>query len=640
MTRKEQKEFRLGERRIMHNGMMATIIEYRKSTDIDVQFEDGAVRPHCGYQEFKSGHISHPDNTKDAKAAARVGEQRVMKNGLTATLVAYRSSASIDVQFEDGAIIYNKTYDEFNGGKVGHPDFLHVNKIKNRVGETNTMNNGINATIIVYRSSHDLDVQFEDGSIRTNCAYKEFCDGHIAHPNDTSDGHKEQRIGETRYMNCGLEATIVEYRSYKDIDVEFEDGTIAQHKKYGCFLDGSIAHPKAKSLFGSLQETVVGFYLLKFGFIKTSKGDLKHLGFGQMELDFYHKKKKIAVEVDGEVHKLHKQSERDVRKNQVCVKNGIKLYRLRDKLLPALENSTSHDYVLDGKQFVVGFIDCKKELDEILLSNGFEITSDAIDYDRDFKQIMKMHAKYYFNKYKKKRIGEKVFHKITNQYITIIDYLDYNHITVRFDDGTVVKNRNYGSFKRGEIKHPQDRSEYQANERLGETKHMNCGSVAKIIAYRSAEDVDIEFDDGTIVYGVTYYNFTKGTLLNPSIPHTQALSDRIGERCKMNCGQYAKIIAYRNQHDMDVKFEDGSIRKGIQYEKFQRGSVSHPRETKDAKAHSRIGESKMMNCGMKAKIIVYRNSHDIDVEFEDGKIAEHKKYSRFQAGSIGYPKTT
>ena len=120
MTRKEQKEARLGESRIMHSGLSATIIEYRKSTDIDIQFSDGAIRQHVGYQEFKSGHISHPCNTLEANERNRVGEKQTMKNGLIATLIAYRSSASVDVQFEDGTIILNKTYAEFNEGKVGH----------------------------------------------------------------------------------------------------------------------------------------------------------------------------------------------------------------------------------------------------------------------------------------------------------------------------------------------------------------------------------------------------------------------------------------------------------------------------------------------------------------------------------------
>ena len=31
-----------------------------------------------------------------------------------------------------------------------------------------------------------------------------------------------------------------------------------------------------------------------------------------------------------------------------------------------------------------------------------------------------------------------------------------------------------------------------------------------------------------------------------------------------------------------------------------------------------------MNCGMEATCIAYRGTHDIDVQFEDGTIVEHK----------------
>ena len=33
-----------------------------------------------------------------------------MNNGLLATIIAYRNTQDIDVQFEDGTIIYNKMY--------------------------------------------------------------------------------------------------------------------------------------------------------------------------------------------------------------------------------------------------------------------------------------------------------------------------------------------------------------------------------------------------------------------------------------------------------------------------------------------------------------------------------------------------
>ena len=53
---------------------------------------------------------------------------------------------------------------------------------------------------------------------------------------------------------------------------------------------------------------------------------------------------------------------------------------------------------------------------------------------------------------------------------------------------------------------------------------------------------------------------------------------------------------------------------------------------------TRIGEQKIMKNGLLATIVGYRNNYDIDVEFEDGVVAQHKKYSLFVAGSIGYPK--
>ena len=39
----------------MHNGMLATIIEYRKSTDMDIQFEDGKIRYGVQYEKFQRG---------------------------------------------------------------------------------------------------------------------------------------------------------------------------------------------------------------------------------------------------------------------------------------------------------------------------------------------------------------------------------------------------------------------------------------------------------------------------------------------------------------------------------------------------------------------------------------------------------
>ena len=41
------------------------------------------------------------------------------------------------------------------------------------------------------------------------------------------------------------------------------------------------------------------------------------------------------------------------------------------------------------------------------------------------------------------------------------------------------------------------------------------------------------------------------------------------------------------------------------------------------KSDERLGEVRMMNCGMYAKIIRYENKRDIDIQFDDNTIREH-----------------
>lgn len=48
----------------------------------------------------------------------------------------------------------------------------------------------------------------------------------------------------------------------------------------------------------------------------------------------------------------------------------------------------------------------------------------------------------------------------------------------------------------------------------------------------------------------------------------------------------------------------------------------------------RVGETRVMNCGMKATIIRYGGYNDIDVRFEDGAVAEHKTYGAFKKSGI------
>jgi DNA-directed RNA polymerase subunit RPC12/RpoP len=110
-----------------------------------------------------------------------------------------------------------------------------MGKFTDRTGEININNRqGLLMTIIVYRNSKDIDVQFEDGTIVEHKDYRNFKNGGIRNPN--------YRIGESIINKQGLKMTIIEYINCRDITVQFEDGTIVEHKAYTDFQNGSIKH--------------------------------------------------------------------------------------------------------------------------------------------------------------------------------------------------------------------------------------------------------------------------------------------------------------------------------------------------------------------------------------------------------------
>ena len=236
---------RLGETRMMNCGMEATIIQYKNAMDIDVRFEDGSVVEHKAYGNFKRGGIVNPNIRAFVKD--RLGETQMMNCGMEATIIRYESAKDMDVCFKDGAIVEHRKYDSFKRGEIANPN-MKVSA-KNRLGETRMMNCGMKATIIRYGNNGDIDVRFEDRAIAKRKGYREFKKGKIANPNIKTSA--ENRLGETRMMNCGMKATIIRYENNTDIDVCFEDGTIVEHKTYNSFKKGGIAHESLSQKRGS-----------------------------------------------------------------------------------------------------------------------------------------------------------------------------------------------------------------------------------------------------------------------------------------------------------------------------------------------------------------------------------------------------
>jgi hypothetical protein len=171
-------------------------------------------------------------NVKD-----RTGETNIATNGQVMTIVRYNSATDLDIQFEDGTIVYNKEYAQFKRGYIKNPNHMH-----NSIGEVVLATNGQKMQLIKYRDTSDVDVQFEDGTVVYHKHYNAFKKGTVQNPNKPIV-KTINRVGETRIAHNGMRMRVMVYRWNKDIDVQFEDGTVVEHKQYNDFKNGTIKHP-------------------------------------------------------------------------------------------------------------------------------------------------------------------------------------------------------------------------------------------------------------------------------------------------------------------------------------------------------------------------------------------------------------
>ena len=188
------------------------------------------------------------------------------------------------------------------------------------------------------------------------------------------------------------------------------------------------------------------------------------------------------------------------------------------------------------------------------------------------------------------------------------------------------------------------------NDRIGETRIANNGLKMTIVAYHNANNIDVQFEDGTIIKHKQYNCFIRGRIAHPTIISPNILcpkiSDRVGESKIANNGLKMTIIEYKNERNIFVQFEDGTIVGPRSYGNFKNGSISHPDDGKfginvtRAKYKNRyIGQEVTKSNGETMKIIEYNNNHDYKVQFQDGTIVHQRggSISDFYDGYIRNP---
>jgi len=65
-------------------------------------------------------------NKKHGNFKDKVGVKNISNEGLIMTIIDCRGSEDIDIEFEDGTIVYNKTFSSFNKGSIKNPNLRKI----------------------------------------------------------------------------------------------------------------------------------------------------------------------------------------------------------------------------------------------------------------------------------------------------------------------------------------------------------------------------------------------------------------------------------------------------------------------------------------------------------------------------------
>lgn len=124
---------------------------------------------------------------KNFKGYDRIGQSKINRQDCKMTIVEYKNSDKIVVEFDDeNKTRVNTTYYGFSHGEVRNPNLKDCRQIeyeKQFLGKENYNTQGCLMKIIEYNGNKDVVVEFQDEhKIRKHCDLKEFKLGHVMNP--------------------------------------------------------------------------------------------------------------------------------------------------------------------------------------------------------------------------------------------------------------------------------------------------------------------------------------------------------------------------------------------------------------------------------------------------------------------------
>lgn len=104
---------------------------------------------------------------------------------------------------------------------------------------------------------------------------------------------------------------------------------------------------------------------------------------------------------------------------------------------------------------------------------------------------------------------------ITNEgrEVEIIEYINSNNCTIKFEDGITLTKRYYSNIIKGKVKKPKEDINH-----VGEEHITKQGYKIKITEYFNAKNCTISFENELIIKNKTYSSIVSGAILNPYHP--------------------------------------------------------------------------------------------------------------------------
>lgn len=286
----------IGSTRKMRNGYYVTCVGFRDEDDCDFEFEIGVVRSHVKWRNYSRGRLGFKIN--DYKIGRIVYQFRV---GLNAKCISYNSDTDLcEIEFEDGTKRNDVKWHYFVKGSVGLNSRKVLKQNASLVGVKVLMNCGLYAVCIKYEGYRHLTIRFEDGFIKSDVEKRAFLNGSVK--NDNLNPYSI--VGYENIMSCGFKAKCIADRGCHDIDIEFEDGTIVKNCERAFFRYGVISHPDIIHTFrDSLSQRLV-YHYIKIHFddaLYCYRPDwLTNYYTGRnLELDIFIPSLKVGIEYDG-----------------------------------------------------------------------------------------------------------------------------------------------------------------------------------------------------------------------------------------------------------------------------------------------------------------------------------------------------